>query len=71
MSTLTEIESAVESLPVPLQELLLRHLEMKLHRHSAGAAHLVLEEGSPVLVAPAGAPEMTPELVKATLADFP
>ena len=71
MSTLAEIEQAVESLPAQQQELLLRHLKMKLHGRFAGAARLVLEDGRPVLVAPPGAPEMTPGVVKAALADFP
>ncbi len=72
MSTLAEIESAAELLPVPQQELLLHRLEMKLRGSSeGGVACLVLEEGMPMLVAPVGAPEMTPEVVKAALADFP
>ena len=56
MSTLAEIESAVESLPARQQELLLRHLEMKLHGRSTAVASLVLEEGRPVLVAPPRCP---------------
>ena len=71
MSTLTEIESAVESLPEQQQEMLLRHLEIKLHGRSAGVARVVLENGVPVLVAPFGAPEMNPAVVKAALVDFP
>lgn len=66
-----EIESAVESLPAQEQELLLRHLTMKLYGGTSANATLVMENGRPVLVAPPGAPAMTSELVKAALADFP
>jgi len=71
MSTLAEIEAAVDTLPTPQQMTLLRHLETKLRKASATAARLVLEGGQPVLVAPPGAPPMTPDMVKAALADFP
>ena len=71
MSTLTEIESAVASLPVSQQELLLRWLAGKLHGRPTGPASLIVENGSPVLVAPPGAPEMTTDQVKAALTDFP
>ncbi|HSI11402.1 MAG TPA: hypothetical protein VK961_05135 [Chthoniobacter sp.] len=69
--SLAEIESAVESLPADQQELLLRHLTVKLYGDNKASASLVVENGRPVLVAPAGAPVMTPAFVKATLADFP
>ncbi len=69
--SLAEIESALESLPRSQQELLLRRLETRLHGIAEERARLVMEDGRPVLVAPAGAPEMTPGFVKAALADFP
>ena len=71
MSTLAEIEAAVDTLPAPQQMTLLRHLETKLRKASATAARLVLERGQPVLVAPPGAPPMTPDVVKAAPTDFP
>ena len=71
MSTLAEIEAAVDTLPTPPQMTLRRHLETKLRKASATAARLVLERGQPVLVAPPGAPPMTPDVVKAAPADFP
>ena len=71
MSTLAEIEAAVDTLPTSQQVTLLRHSETKLRRATAASARLVLEGGQPVLVAPPGAPPMTPEVVKAALADFP
>jgi len=69
--SLAEIESAVESLPADQQELLLRHLTVKLYGDTKTSASLVVKDGRPVLVAPAGAPAMTPAFVKAALADFP
>jgi hypothetical protein len=69
--SLAEIESAVESLPADQQELLVRHLTVKLYGNSQSSARLVVEDGRPVLVASAGAPAMTPAFVKAALADFP
>lgn len=71
MRTLAEIEAAMDTLPTPKQVSLLRHLETKLRKAGATAARLVLEGGQPVLVAPPGAPPMTPEVAKAALADFP
>jgi hypothetical protein len=71
MSTLAEIEFAVDSLTTQQQELLLRHLEIKLYGRSGASASLAFENGRPVLVAPPGAPEMTSALVKAALTDFP
>jgi hypothetical protein len=69
MSTLAEIEAAMEALPASEQLALLRRLERRLR--AADRARLVEEDGVPVLVAPPGAPLMTPEFVKAALADFP
>jgi predicted ATPase len=71
MSTLVEIEKAADALPEAQQLALLRHLEAKLHGDRSGGARLVVENGQPVLVAPPGAPVMTPEFVKQALADFP
>ena len=71
MSTLAEIEQAADTLPAEEQETLLRHLEGKLRARTTAVARLVVENGQPVLVAPPGAPAMTPEVVKAALADFP
>ena len=65
MSTLLEIEAAADTLPAHQQLALLRHLESRLR------GRLVMENGIPVLVAPPGAPEMTPEFIKELLADFP
>lgn len=42
-----------------------------LQRHEPARARLVEKHGRKVLVAPPGAPPMTPEYVKALLADFP
>jgi len=71
MSTITEIEAAVESLPAEKQWILLQRLETKMREQRPERAQLVMENGRAVLVAPPGAPAMTPELVKAILADFP
>jgi len=45
--------------------------KLVLQRDEPGRAELVEIQGRKVLVAPAGAPPMTPEEVKALLADFP
>jgi hypothetical protein len=42
-----------------------------VERATTAAARLVDEHGHPVLVAPAGAPPMTSETVKAILTDSP
>ena len=42
-----------------------------LQRNQPGRAKLVEKNGRKVLVAPAGAPPMTPDAVKALLNDFP
>lgn len=73
MSTLAEIEAAVEALPEAEREVLLRRLISKVQPPSEAqeSAKVVMEDGFAVLVAPPGAPEMTPALVKSLLADFP
>lgn len=71
MSTIAEIEAAVESLPAEDQWILLQRLETKMREQQPERARLVMENGRVVLLAPPGAPEMTPELVKAIMADFP
>ena len=71
MSTLAEIEDAVDALPQSEQVALLRHIELKVRGATATGGRLVMENGRAVLVAPPDAPAMTPELVKALLADFP
>ena len=45
--------------------------KLVLQRDEPGHARLVEENGRKVLVAPPGAPPMTPETVKTLLADFP
>ena len=65
MSTLAEIEAAVEALPAAEQFILLHRLEVKMRERPQGRARLVMENGRAVLVAPPGAPEMTPELIRA------
>jgi AbrB family looped-hinge helix DNA binding protein len=42
-----------------------------LRRHQPDHARLLEKNGRKVLVAPSGAPPMTPEITKALLADFP
>ena len=71
MSTLQEIEEAVDALPQAEQVALLRRIESKVRSAPPAAGRLVMENGHAVLVAPPGAPPMTSELVKALLADFP
>ena len=71
MSTLAEIEEAVDSLPQADQVALLRRIESKVRGATATGGRLVMENGRAVLAAPPGAPAMTPELVKSLLADFP
>ena len=44
---------------------------LRLRRDGAGGALLVSEAGGPVMVAPAHAPRITPENIKAILAEFP
>lgn len=45
--------------------------KLVLQRDEPRRARLVEKHGRKVLVAPPGAPPMTPEVVKALLADFP
>lgn len=45
--------------------------KLTLERERPRRARLVEKNGRKVLVAPPGAPRMTPELVRALLADFP
>lgn len=45
--------------------------KLVLQRDEPGRARLVEKHGRKVLVAPPGVPPMTPEVVKALLADFP
>ncbi len=45
--------------------------KLVLQRDQPRCARLVERQGRKVLVAPPGAPPMTPEVVKALLADFP
>lgn len=45
--------------------------KLTLEREQPRRAKLVEKNGRKVLVAPPGAPPMTPELVRALLADFP
>ena len=71
LSTLAEIEEAVNALPQAEQVALLRHIESKVRGATATGGKLVVENSHAVLVDPPGAPAMTPEVVKALLADFP
>ena len=71
VSTLAEIEAAIDSLPQAEQVTLLRHIESKVRHAVSASGMLVMENGRAVLVAPPGAPTMTPELVKTLFADFP
>ena len=70
MSTLTEIEAAVEALPDAEREILLQRLAARPRQNPQESGKLVMEDGFAVLVAPPGAPEMTPELVKALRDDL-
>ncbi len=45
--------------------------KLVLQRDAPKRARLVEKNGRKVLIAPPGAPPMTPEVVKALLADFP
>ena len=71
MSTLAEIEAAVDALPQADQVALLRRIELKVRGAMSTGGKLVMENGHAVLVVPPGSPAMTPELVKALLVDFP
>jgi len=82
MSTATISNSGQLTIPDPFRKAL--HLEpgdkvsltlegekLVLQRAESRRAKLIEENGRKVLVAPAGAPPMTTEAVKALLADFP
>ena len=71
MSTRNDSEAAVEALPDAEREILLRRLASRVRQASRESAKLVMEDGFAVLVAPPGATEMTPELVKALRDDLP
>lgn len=71
MSTLAEIEAAVEALPDAEREILFQRLAARPRQKPQESGKLVMEDGFAVLVAPPGAPEMTPELVKALRDDLP
>jgi len=71
MSTLSEIEAAVAALPDAEREVLVRRLVAQVEKSPLNKAKLVVENGFAVLVAPPGAPDMTPELVKALRDDLP
>lgn len=74
MSTLAEIESAAEALPLEQKEELVRFLTARLRpaEPSTRRARLVEgPDGTLLLEAPPGAPPMTPETIKKMLEDFP
>ena len=63
MSTLTEIEAAVEMLPRPQQETLLRHLAVRLGGEVPASFSIATEaDGLPVIRAQGGV--ITPALVR-------
>lgn len=74
MSTLLEIEAAIEALPPEQQAELARHLSARLRpvQQSIQGAKLVEgPHGTMLLEASAGAPPMTTETVRQMLEDFP
>ena len=74
MSTLAEIEAAVEALPPEQKEELLRFLAARLGGPSntpPRKARLVRQGDDALLEAPPGAPPMTPENVKRMLENWP
>lgn len=74
MSTLAEMETAVEALPTDQKRELFHFLAKKLQAGDAstGKARLSSGPGSVlVLEAPSNAPPMTTEIVREILADFP
>ena len=73
MNTLSEIETAAESLSLDQKRLLLRFLMERLGEAAAksGRTRLVRRDDDVLLEAPPGAPPMTPENVKRTLEDWP
>jgi hypothetical protein len=73
MSSLAEIESAAKQLPPAEQRKLVRSLTANLRTALPGKSHATGKRAGAdyLLAAPAGAPGMTPELVKQLLEDFP
>jgi hypothetical protein len=73
MNTLSEIETAAESLSLEQKRLLLRFLMERLGEAAAksGRTRLVRRDNDVLLEAPPGAPPMTPENVKRVLEDWP
>ena len=73
MSSLTEIQTATETLPLVEQEELYRFLGERLHSRlpQIRKARLVLREGDTLLEAPPDAPIMTAENVKKMLEEWP
>jgi hypothetical protein len=71
MSTLAEIETAVESLPPEQKKELVRFLTAQLRPAVTRRSRIVRQEGDAFLEAPADAPPMTPEYVKQPLEDWP
>ncbi len=74
MSTLLEIEAAIEALPHEQKEELARHLFAQLRSvptSGHGAKLVAGPNGTLLLEAPAGAPPMTTETVRQMLEDFP
>jgi hypothetical protein len=73
VNTLSEIETAAESLSLEQKRLLLRFLMERLGEAAAksGRTRLVRRDNDVLLEAPPGAPPMTPENVKRVLEDWP
>jgi RNase P/RNase MRP subunit POP5 len=73
VNTLSEIETAAESLSLEQKRLLLRFLLERLGEATtlAGKTRLVRRDNDVLLEAPPGAPAMTPENVKRALEDWP
>jgi hypothetical protein len=74
MTTLLEIESAVEALPSEQKVELLRFLAERLRAGEGSGLRARLvpgPRGTLLLEAPLGAPPMTTDMVKQALQDFP
>jgi hypothetical protein len=73
MSTLAEIQAAVEALPPEQKEELLRFLAARLRASQAQPrrARLIRQGDDVLLEAPPDAPPMTPENVRRMLEDWP
>jgi AbrB family looped-hinge helix DNA binding protein len=67
----TRFRKALHLQPGDKVALALEGETLVLRRDQPGRARLVEKHGRKVLVAPPGAPPMTPEVVKALLAEFP